>query len=106
MLEYDHSLPLDFQEVSSVVYDSHTVKDINYLSPCGGKVSAYLVAPKTSIPSPAVIFMHPGQGNRKTFLPEGEKLALNGVFSLLIDAPLVRGASPPPLPQSKNCITW
>ncbi|MEI4624089.1 acetylxylan esterase [Bacillus pfraonensis] len=94
MLEYDRNLALDFQEVSSVVYDSHTVKDINYLSPCGGTVPAYLVVPKTSTPSPAVIFMHPGQGNRKTFLPEAEKLALNSVFSLLIDAPFVRGTAP------------
>jgi dienelactone hydrolase len=94
MFEYDRALPLGREESSSVMKESCTVRDISYNSPHGGKVPAYLVVPSTDGPFPAVVFMHPGQGNRRTFLSEAEHLASKGVISLLIDAPFVHGEVP------------
>lgn len=91
MFEYDRSLPLGFEEYSSIKRDGYTIRDVSYVSPLGGKVPAYLVVPnREAQTSPAVIFMHPGQGNRTTFLSEAEALASKGVLSLLIDAPSMR----------------
>ncbi|MGG0813023.1 dienelactone hydrolase family protein [Paenibacillus alvei] len=97
-IEYDRSLPLGFEELSSIRKDEHTIKDVSYLSPHGGKVPAYLVVPNGEGPFPAVIFLHPGQGNKTTFLSEAEELALRGIISLLIDAPSKRN----PLPQEQS----
>lgn len=91
MFEYERSLPLGFEESSSIEKNGYTIKDVRFDSPLGGKIPAYLVVPHTDAePVPAVIFMHPGQGNRTTFLAEAETLAAQGVLSLLIDAPSVR----------------
>ncbi|WP_152392739.1 alpha/beta hydrolase family protein [Paenibacillus guangzhouensis] len=86
-IEYDRSLPFGFEELSSIRKDEYTIKDVSYLSPLGGKVPAYYVVPNGEGPFPAVIFMHPGQGNKTTFLYEAEDLASRGIISLLIDAP-------------------
>ncbi|WP_238933445.1 hypothetical protein [Brevibacillus choshinensis] len=101
MFEYDRSLPLGFEEYSSIEKDAFTIRDVSYASPLDGKVPAFLVVPnRESQPSPAVIFMHPGQGNRTTFLSEAEALASRGVLSLLIDAPSMR--NPPQTMDPKN----
>ncbi|WP_289138694.1 S9 family peptidase [uncultured Brevibacillus sp.] len=90
MFAYDRSLPLDFEESSCIEKEGYTIRDVSYLSPYGGKVPAYLVVPTSDGPFPAVVFMHPGQGNRTSFLAEAEALALKGVVSLLIAAPATR----------------
>jgi dienelactone hydrolase len=102
MFEYDRALPLGFKESSSVIKDGYTVRDVSYLSPYGGKVPAYLVVPSTGGPFPAIIFMHPGQGNRTTFLSEAETLASKGIVSLLIDAPFLRGNVPKDLSEEQK----
>ncbi|MFS0557728.1 alpha/beta hydrolase [Brevibacillus sp. 179-C9.3 HS] len=103
MFEYDRSLPLGFEESSSIKKDGYTIKDVLYVSPLGGSVPAYLVVPNVEAqPFPAVIFMHPGQGNRATFLPEAEALASQGVLSLLIDAPANRNPLPEDLSEEQK----
>ena len=67
------------------------VRDLSYASPRGGRVPAFLVAPHPAQHLPAVVFLHHGQGNRKTFLDEAVELAGAGLVSLLIDAPGFRG---------------
>lgn len=95
MFEYDRSLPLGFKEYSSRKKDRYVVKDVSYVSPHGGEVPSYLVIPNEEGQLfPAVIFMHPGQGNRTTFLSEAEALASRGVISLLISAPSMRQVPP------------
>ena len=103
MFAYDRSLPLGFEESSSVKKDGYSIRDVFYLSPLGGKVPAYLVVPNIEAQTlPAVIFMHPGQGNRTTFLSEAEALAAKGVISLLIDAPSMRNPLPQDLSQEQK----
>ncbi|WP_078410694.1 alpha/beta hydrolase family protein [Priestia abyssalis] len=102
MLDYERSLSLDFEESSCIEKDGYTVRDVSYLSPYGGKVPAYLVVPDTGGPFPAVVFMHPGQGNRTTFLSEAEALALKGIVSLLITAPAMRSRSPKGLSEEQK----
>lgn len=72
-----------------------TVVDLNYASPLGGRVPAYLVVPPGRGPFAAVLFGHwmmPGSPlrDRREFLEEAVVLARAGAISLLIDAPLVR----------------
>lgn len=88
--EYDNSLSLEVEEHSSIKKSGYTIRDISYASPLGGRVPAYLVVPHTDRPSPAILYLHPGQGNRSTFLGEAEKMAEKGFVSLLIDAPFLR----------------
>jgi cephalosporin-C deacetylase-like acetyl esterase len=103
VLEYERSLPIGFRESSTIKKDGYMVKDVSYLSPHGGEVPSYLVVPNIEgRPFPAVIFMHPGQGNRTTFLSEAEALASRGVISLLIDAPSMRKALPLDLSQEQK----
>jgi len=99
-IEYDRSLPLGYEELSSIWKVKYTIKDVSYLSPHGGKVPAYFVVPNGEGPFPAVIFLHPGQGNKTTFLSEAEDLASRGIISLLIDAPSNRNL--PPQEQSEE----
>ncbi len=67
--------------------------DITYASPRGGEVTGFLIKPSTSAnkkKKASVIFLHPGPGDRRTFLDEALMLAKEGVISLLIDAPFRR----------------
>ncbi|WP_419394112.1 alpha/beta hydrolase [Cytobacillus praedii] len=103
MFEYERSLPLGFKEFSIIRKDGYTVRDVYYLSPLGGRIPAYLVVPNKEGQSfPAVVFLHPGQGNRATFLSEAEDLASKGIISLLIDAPSMRKAPPQDLSQEQE----
>lgn len=96
MFEYDQKQPLDVVETGV----DGLIHDITYASPRGGRVPACLVAPPGRGPHAAVIYMHPGQGNRRSFLDEALALASAGVVSLLIDAPYLRPEFAPPSPDA------
>jgi dienelactone hydrolase len=66
---------------------------VSYASVAPGRVDAFLVAPPGEGKFPGVIFVHPGPGNRYTFLEEAIQLARHRAVSLLIDAPWSRGAA-------------
>lgn len=102
VFEYDSTLSLEFEESSSVKKNGYCIKDISYLSPYGGRVHAYLVIPDTDGPFPAIVFMHHGNGSRKTFLVEAESLASQGVISLLIDSPFVNNRVPEDLSEEQK----
>ncbi len=87
---YDPKQPLDVQEVSAKRIGGATLHDINYASPKGGRVPAYLMVPDGKGPFAGVLFMHWGQGNRSEFVAEALALAPYGVESLMIDAPTNR----------------
>lgn len=80
----------DVQYTTSFRKDGVPVTDLTYASPMGGRVPAYLVTPDRQGRFPAVIFLHPGAGNRDAFLQDAITLANRGIVSLLIDAPFVR----------------
>ena len=91
MFEYDRGSPLDVREAATAERGGARVRDISYLSPKGGRVSAYLVEPSVKHGTCAgVIFMHPRPGSRESFLDEALSLAKVGAVSLLIDAPFSR----------------
>jgi dienelactone hydrolase len=90
--DYDQKAPLDVKE--NRVEDKGGVKvhDITYVSPKGGRVTAYLVVPKGRGPFAGLVFMHWGFGYRSSFLAEALMLARTGAVSLMIDAPYLRPA--------------
>jgi dienelactone hydrolase len=93
--DYDQKAPLDIQEAGLEHRGDIAIHDISYASPKGGRVPAYLVAPKGKGPFAAVIWGHwymKGSNflNRKEFLDEAVALADAGVVSLLPDGPIAR----------------
>lgn len=91
LLEYDASAPLDVQEAGTEQQGDVRVVDLSYTSPLGGRVSSFLVLPKGEGKHPGILFLHPGQGDRTTFLEEAVELARDrGFVSLTISAPFLR----------------
>lgn len=93
--DYDSKASLDVRVLKREERDGVTITDLSYASPRGGRVPAYLVAPKGKGPFAAVLFGHWMMSgspfkNRREFLEEAVVLARSGAVSLLIDAPLVR----------------
>ncbi|MFT4413023.1 alpha/beta hydrolase [Fredinandcohnia humi] len=86
---------LEFVEISSNDMDDYVLIDGEFQSSLGGAVTLWLTVPKQRDKKlPAIIFMHPGQGNRNSFLEEGKLLASKGVISLMMDAPFARTSNP------------
>lgn len=92
MFDYDRKMPLDVKEVRVIDRGSLRIRDINYPSPRGGRVTAYLVEPVGRGRHAGLVFGHWGYGNRTEFLSEAMLYARVGVVSLLVDAPDVRPA--------------
>jgi dienelactone hydrolase len=90
LFAYDQKAPLDLQETSVVDRSGVEIHDINFVSPKGGRVTAYLVTPSTKGPHAGIIYGHWGNGNRTEFLPEAIVLARAGTVSVLIDYPWER----------------
>lgn len=97
--EYDASAPLAIEKRGVAERAECYVHDITYAS-YGARVPAYVVEPKSPGPHAGLVFLHHGQGTRKTFLDEAVGLAGRGVVSVLFDAPPMRpegaaSAAPP-----------
>jgi pimeloyl-ACP methyl ester carboxylesterase len=95
LFDYDPKSPLDVRASKTETRAGAKVVDLSYASPLGGRVPAYLVLPAppeggASAKHPAALFVHPGQGDRGTFLDEAVGLAGRGLVSLLIGAPSTR----------------
>jgi cephalosporin-C deacetylase-like acetyl esterase len=91
MFEFKEETLSGFEVINLISKEGFYIYDIKYESPFKGEVAAYLFIPDKTGPLPAVIFMHPSQGNRKTFYSEAELLAANGFVTLLIEAQYLRG---------------
>jgi dienelactone hydrolase len=93
--DYDQKAPLEITETGVEHRGEIAIHDISYASPKGGRVPAYLVAPKGKGPFAAVIWGHwywenSAMRNRSEFLDEAVALAHSGVVSLLTDGPIAR----------------
>ena len=88
--DYDRSAPLDVKEVKVETRNGTLIKDLTYISPKGGRVSAYLVIPQGNGPFAGVVFGHWGLGLRSEFLSEALMYSEAGVVSLLPDYPWSR----------------
>jgi hypothetical protein len=87
IFEYNRKSPLDVEESSVEHRNGVSVHDISYAGLADKRVRAYLVMPLHNGPFAGMIFVHPGPGNRSTFLDEAITLAEMGAVSILIDAP-------------------
>jgi dienelactone hydrolase len=90
MFEYNARLPLDFQEHTRRIKDGVTHCDVSYVSPGGGRVSAFLLTPPCEGPLAGILFMHPGNTDRRAFLEEAILFSQGGAVALLMDAPYAR----------------
>ncbi|HEV7509688.1 MAG TPA: alpha/beta fold hydrolase [Thermoanaerobaculia bacterium] len=94
LFDYDAGAPLEIQEAGTEKRGDVQVVDLSYASPLGGRVPAYLVlppGPPGAVKHPAVLFLHPGQGSRTTFVDEAVELARDhGFVALTISAPFLR----------------
>src|SRR5690242_17579876 len=93
--DYNSRASLDVREAGVEKRGTVAIHDISYLSPKGGRVSAYLVVPEGRGPFAAVLWGHwywdnSEFRNRKEFLAEAVALAPSGVVSLLTDGPVAR----------------
>jgi pimeloyl-ACP methyl ester carboxylesterase len=84
---YDATAPLQVELTSRVEQGSATVIDLSYAGARDGRVAAYLVLPRGRGPFPAVLFLHPEGGSRRSFLDDAIALAGRGIASLSIDDP-------------------
>lgn len=87
IFEYNQKLPLDVKESDVEYKNGISVHDISYASLADGRVNAYLVRPTGKGHFAGIIFVHPGPGDRSSFLDEAATLAMMGSVSLLINAP-------------------
>jgi dienelactone hydrolase len=92
MFAYDQKMPLDVKEVGVINKNGIRIHDITYVSPKGGRVTAYLVEPVKKGRFAGIVFGHWSYGTRTEFLPEAMLYAEAGVVSLLVDDPGVRPA--------------
>ncbi|MFZ0738230.1 MAG: hypothetical protein WCA98_02885 [Candidatus Acidiferrales bacterium] len=92
---YDATPALDVEERGVRDRGGVKIHDIDYASPLGGRVPAYLVVPAEKGKFAAILWGHwmmpnSPSANRGEFLEEAIILAQAGVVSLMIDAPQVR----------------
>lgn len=88
---YDPSLPLDIREGEEPRdAEGATVHDISWLSPFGGRVSAWLVVPGGEGPFAGLVYLHGSETWRDDFLDEAIAMAHGGAVSLVVDAPFAR----------------
>src|SRR5581483_2459656 len=87
LFDYDVKQPLNIRQKMIEEFDGGTLYDINYTSPKGGPVAAYLVVPKGEGPFAAVLFGHWGNGTRAEFIPEAKIYARAGAVSLIPNYP-------------------
>jgi hypothetical protein len=92
LFEYDQNAAFAVTEAGVINRSGVRIHDINYASPKGGRVTAYLLVPVAKGRFPAVVFGHWGYGTRTEFLPEAMLYAKAGVVSLLVDDLDVRPA--------------
>src|SRR5262245_7290404 len=90
--EYDAKEALDVKTTLLYEREGAKVYDVTYVSPKGGRVTAYLVTPVVAGPHAGIVFGHWGPGDRTEFLPEAKLYAAAGAVSLLVDYPWVRPA--------------
>lgn len=95
LFEYNPGTPLEIEVVGGEPVEGVQIEDISFVSPKGGRVPSFLIAPSGNGSLAGVIMMHGGQGDRTQFLSEAIDLAKSGAASILIDAPHNRpGQSP------------
>ena len=92
IFSYDRNLPLDLRKAGKKGTGGITINDISWAGLSEDRIKGYLVEPEGTGPVAGIVFVHPGPGDRSTFLDEARELAGMGAACLLIDAPWSDGA--------------
>lgn len=88
---YDASAPMDLREEAPARDDGGVaVHNVSWVSPGGGRVSAWLVVPPGAGPFSGLVYLHGSETWRDDFLDEAIAMAHGGAVSLVIDAPFAR----------------
>lgn len=88
---YDPGLPLDLREEAEPRdEDGVTVHDVSWLSPFGGRVSAWLVVPDGEGQFAGLVYLHGSETWRDDFVDEAIAMAHGGAASIVLDAPFAR----------------
>ena len=94
---YDRTRPLGFRDGGVVDRTgSVVVRDVSYASPRGGRVTAYLTAPRRGDGHPAVVMLPGAGGDRSQLLPEARRLAGRGIVAMTMDSVFTRALTRPP----------
>jgi uncharacterized protein len=88
---YNNKVSLDIQEMGKQVFDGKVVHEINFRGATERRINAYLVMPIMGLSFPGIVFVHPSQGSKKTFLNEALMLADRKICSIIVDAPWSAG---------------
>ena len=93
IFEYNADTAFDFREGTMKTREGVTVYDASFISPKGGRVPCYVVAPVRKGKYAGIVWQHGGGQNRQWFLPDALELARSGgAVSILLDAPFERSA--------------
>lgn len=92
LFDYDAETQVEITENDIQHKNGYTVEDIQYPSPNGGNVPAYLVVPEGPGPFAGMILMHGSSGSRETLLPLAEDIVHTGAVVLTISGPSARSA--------------
>jgi dienelactone hydrolase len=88
---YDMQTPLDLREEAEARdQDGIAVHDVSWISPFGGRVSAWLVVPPGDGPFAGLVYLHGSETWRDDLLDEAVAMAHAGAVSLVLDAPFAR----------------
>lgn len=88
---YDRELPLALRSTQKIS-GGIAVRDISWAGLAPERMRAYLVEPAGTGSVAGIVFVHPGPGDRSSFLDEARELVAMGAACLLIDAPWSDGA--------------
>ena len=91
---YDANAPLDVIERGNSLEGTVTVRDIDFASPKGGRAQAFLIAPRTSAPIPAMVFVAGSNQRREDIRAEAIGAARRGVIALVLEQSQIAAARP------------
>jgi len=92
IFSYNRAHSLDIRDEGEKVEDGIIIHDVSYAGFAQERIPAFLVEPLGEGTRAGIVFVHPGPGNRSTFLDEAKQLAGKGASCLLINAPRSDGS--------------
>jgi dienelactone hydrolase len=96
LFAYDAGQPLDIVRSAASSRTGLVRDELEYNSPKGGRVPAYLIRPEAEGSYPGLVLMHGSGGSRNDLVMPGYDYARLGVIVLLISAPPARTDPPGP----------
>jgi cephalosporin-C deacetylase-like acetyl esterase len=102
MFDYKEDTLSGFEVMTTISKDGLSICNVKYESPFKCDVTACLFIPDNHGPLPAVIFIEPSPGIRKSYYDEAQTLAKKGYITLFIEAKFLRGFGQPDVMGKKE----